>query len=151
MKEIVINNCYGGFGLSHKAVMRYAELKGIRLYPFFDDITKEVYGERATLDNPEVMVSYALVAEAEYKKIEAEEQGKPIALGRYEKSNALYFSESNINRTDPILIQVIRELKSKANSRYSKLKIVKIPNDVEWTIEEYGGIEWVAEKHRTWR
>ena len=32
MKEIVINKCYGGFGLSHKAIMRYAELKGFELY-----------------------------------------------------------------------------------------------------------------------
>jgi len=30
-QQIVINRCYGGFGLSHEAVMRYAELKGINL------------------------------------------------------------------------------------------------------------------------
>lgn len=151
MQEIVINNCFGGFGLSHKAVMRYAELKGIKLYPFFDDITKKVYGGRATLDNPEVMVSYALVPEDEFKKVEAEEQAKPISPERFEKSNALYFSEREIERTDPILIQVIRGLRGKANSRFSELKIIKIPNDVEWEIEEYDGSEWVAEKHRTWR
>lgn len=31
VQKIVINRCYGGFGLSHQAVMRYAELKGINL------------------------------------------------------------------------------------------------------------------------
>ena len=31
--KVVINACYGGFGLSEKAVMRYAELKGLTLYP----------------------------------------------------------------------------------------------------------------------
>jgi len=30
------------------------------------------------------------------------------------------------------------------------LKIVDIPDGVEWEIEEYDGMEWVAEKHRTW-
>jgi len=150
MKAIVINRCYGGFGLSHKAVMRYAELKGIKLYPFFDEITKKVYGERATLDNPTVMISYALVPEEEYRKIQEEEEKNPISPSRYEKSNSLYFSKRDIERTDPILIQVIKELKDKANTRYSKLGIIKIPNDVEWEIEEYDGIEWVAEKHRTW-
>jgi hypothetical protein len=30
--KIVINDCYGGFGLSYEGVMRYAELKGIKLY-----------------------------------------------------------------------------------------------------------------------
>ncbi len=31
-REIVINKCFGGFGLSHKAIMRYVKLKGIKLY-----------------------------------------------------------------------------------------------------------------------
>lgn len=29
--KVVINRCYGGFGLSDKAVERYAELKGMKL------------------------------------------------------------------------------------------------------------------------
>lgn len=33
MTKVVYNNCYGGFGLSHAAIMRYAELKGITLHP----------------------------------------------------------------------------------------------------------------------
>jgi hypothetical protein len=33
MTKVVYNNCYGGFGLSHAAIMRYAELKSITLYP----------------------------------------------------------------------------------------------------------------------
>ena len=32
----------------------------------------------------------------------------------------------------------------------STLKIIEIPDDVDWIIEEYDGNEWVAEKHRTW-
>jgi hypothetical protein len=31
------------------------------------------------------------------------------------------------------------------------LEIVEIPDDVEYTIEEYDGLEHIAEKHRTWR
>lgn len=31
--KVVINACYGGFSLSEKAVMRYAEIKGLTLYP----------------------------------------------------------------------------------------------------------------------
>ena len=33
----------------------------------------------------------------------------------------------------------------------NKLKIVEIPDDIEWTIQNEDGIEWIAEKHRTWR
>ena len=31
--KVVINRCYGGFGLSHEAVMRYFEIKGVTVYP----------------------------------------------------------------------------------------------------------------------
>ena len=33
---------------------------------------------------------------------------------------------------------------------YAALKIVDIPDGVPWTIQEYDGSEWVAERHRTW-
>lgn len=54
------------------------------------------------------------------------------------------------DRTDLNLISVIEELGEKANHRYSKIEIIEIPDDIEFTIEEYDGKEWVAEKHRTW-
>jgi hypothetical protein len=28
--------------------------------------------------------------------------------------------------------------------------VVEIPDGIEWSIQEYDGLEWVAEKHRTW-
>lgn len=56
----------------------------------------------------------------------------------------------DIERDDPYLIQIVREMGEKANGRFSKLKIVEIPGDVDWEIAEYDGNEWVAEKHRTW-
>jgi len=34
---------------------------------------------------------------------------------------------------------------------YSDLKVVEIPDGVNWYIEEYDGLEHVAERHRTWR
>lgn len=73
-------------------------------------------------------------------------------------SNKYYFSNHNnkspnppINeRTDPLIIKVVEELGPLACGHHSKLKIVEIPDGVEYTIEEYDGIEWVAEAHRTW-
>lgn len=54
------------------------------------------------------------------------------------------------DRADPDLIAVIEEFGKRANGHCATLKIVNIPKDVEWVIEEYDGREWVAEKHRTW-
>lgn len=31
--KIVYSACYGGYGLSEQAVIRYAELTGIKIYP----------------------------------------------------------------------------------------------------------------------
>lgn len=61
------------------------------------------------------------------------------------------FNESYIDRDDPDLIWVVEEMGILANGRFANLKIVEIPADVEWQIDEYDGLEWVAEKHRTWR
>lgn len=54
------------------------------------------------------------------------------------------------DRTNPELIECIESIGEEANGRYADLKVVEIPDDVEWEIEEYDGIEWVSEKHRTW-
>jgi hypothetical protein len=56
----------------------------------------------------------------------------------------------DIRRDDPSLIKVVESYGELANGRYSYIKIVEIPDDVEWIIQDYDGVEWVAEKHRTW-
>lgn len=83
------------------------------------------------------------------------------AFGLSEKAENLYYrlsekSESDVRwydiyRSDPILVQVVEDLGSEANDEWSNLKVVEIPDDVDWMILEYDGKEWVAEKHRTWR
>jgi hypothetical protein len=61
------------------------------------------------------------------------------------------WSDKDIARDDPILVAVVRDMGAAVNGNFAKLKIVKIPGNIEWTIDEYDGQEWVAEKHRTWR
>jgi len=61
-----------------------------------------------------------------------------------------YF-ESEIERNDPVLVQIVEEMGDEANGNYSSLKIVEIPDDVKWYIGEYDGMESVHEEHRIWR
>lgn len=94
MQRIVINKCFGGFGLSDEALDLYKAKSGMG------------------------------------------------------KDDKVY--ELDIARDDPDLIEVIEELGPMAYGDCSELKIVEIPDDVDWVIEEYDGIEWVSEAHRTW-
>lgn len=57
-----------------------------------------------------------------------------------------------IERDDPVLVDIVRKLGVKASAPFAELKIVEIPDGVQWEIcEEEDGIEYVAEAHRVWR
>ena len=59
-------------------------------------------------------------------------------------------SDDKIERDDPDLVSVVEEIGEKSFGEYGKLKVVEIPDGVNWHIEQYGGMEHVAEDHRTW-
>ena len=56
----------------------------------------------------------------------------------------------DIERNDPVLVEVVEAMGSDADGEFAELKVVEVPDNIEWTIEEYDGEEWVAEVHRTW-
>jgi hypothetical protein len=60
------------------------------------------------------------------------------------------WSYYDIERNNQYLVRVVEELGDDVNGRFSELKVVDIPDDVEWQIDDYDGLEWVAEKHRIW-
>lgn len=118
--KVVINRCYGGFGLSDQAFELLLDRKGI---------------EWEKSKNRDAFSSF-----------EYYEKGH---LG--DDNHYLWYRDLTEDRADPILVQIVEELGEKANGRFSELGVVEIPDDVEWDINEYDGVEWVAEKHRTWR
>jgi hypothetical protein len=93
LRRIVINNCYGGFGLSDRAIAEYKKLAGITDPDFYD---------------------------------------------------------RDIARDDPYLVKIVKEMGMAANGSHANLKIVEVPADVDWMVQEYDGAEWIAEAHRTW-
>lgn len=54
-------------------------------------------------------------------------------------------------RTHPDVVAIVEELGERASGDCAKLAIVEIPDGVEWEIDEYDGMEHIAEAHRTWR
>jgi hypothetical protein len=54
-------------------------------------------------------------------------------------------------RTDPLLIEAIEVLGSAVNrDSISKIKLVEVPEGVDWFISDHFGKEMVVERHRTW-
>ena len=133
--KVVINNCFGGFGLSHKAVMRYAEIKGITLY---------------SRDSHLGFNYYSTVPQEEYDRLDAFCRSKKPGIGRFTEVNAVHFNDDHISRDDQALVQVVEELGEEANGKYAELKIVDVPEYAKWHIHEYDGSEQVAEDHQTW-
>lgn len=58
--------------------------------------------------------------------------------------------EGGYERNDPDLIAAIETLGAEANGFCSRLKIVEIPDGVEWEIDDYDGLESIHEVHRVW-
>lgn len=54
------------------------------------------------------------------------------------------------NRTDPKLVECVETLGDIANGLFAELKVVEIPDDIEWDIDEYDGLERIVERHRSW-
>jgi hypothetical protein len=149
--KVVINVCHGGFSISRKAVKRMAELKGIPCYFFKHDYDKGYtpidededvwFWSAFTVPNPDEVA----ISQKKWNRLSMEEKQKS---NRY--WSAITIESRDIERNDPILIQVVGELGKDANGECADLQIVEIPDGVKWTIEEYDGKEWVAEVHRTW-
>lgn len=55
-------------------------------------------------------------------------------------------------RTDPDFIAAVESMtEQEIAAERSTYKVVEIPDDVQWQLESDEGIEWIAEKHRTWK
>lgn len=152
MTEIVVNNCYGGFRLSPKAMVAYYGKKGITVY-FYDECwTQELltrHIRKITVDDAQ------RYAKGDYSH----------SVGAYSKDFGDYVKDFDMiatagfhvnsdpedNRDDPDLIAVVKALGDEANTDVSDLAIVEIPDGIEWIIEtDDEGHEWVAEKHHVW-
>ncbi len=132
MTKVVINRCYGGFGLSKKAYDWLIQ-HGVPVRKYSDG------------DDDQVMVIFDR---------EMTPQGEDDLNDLYYKyrteMDRYWDGWTRQNRTHHLVVGVVEALGSEANGRHADLRVVEVPDDVEWHIDEYDGIENVAEDHRTW-
>lgn len=136
MPKVVINKCYGGFGLSAEATVAYYKRKGITCYVFdrLYEGNKERYAE--VTNKSRFFTAFNVPNPNDYSSKEL--WGDKHYLGEPE------------DRCDPDLIAVVEEFGERANGPCAKLVIVNVPDGVNWDIDEYDGIEHVEERHRRW-
>lgn len=139
--KIVINICYGGFSLSPKALLWLWE-KGFRENIYS---VKDYYGNSY---NKKGHKSDLLTWQNHLKGI----KNKTSYLTVFSPDNEFVLNPrpKDEYRSHPLLVECVETLKGEANGSCADLKIVEIPDDVNWEIKEYDGVEYIAEKHRTW-
>lgn len=136
--KVVINSCYGGFSLSTEAEIKYLKRKK-NSYFFYIETRED--GEKKFIRTNDIKK-----LEKSYYHIVLEDLGKtPKKL-----NNITYFSCRDIKRNDPDLVAIVEELGEKANGTCAELKIIEIPDNIQWEINNYDGLESVVEKHRSW-
>lgn len=143
--KIVVNKCFGGFGLSTTAKFKYLELKNghkpIIYYSDLDNKYKPKYGFFEKLE-----------ANTPFERIS---QLENVCMGRLfycenDEGMRLDYSDTvyekgykfELERNDPILVKTVELLGSEnASNRYSELKVIEIPDEAHWEIEDYDGQE----------
>ena len=77
--------------------------------------------------------------------------GKAMKLYMSRKGLTEEVSNYKLERNDPVLVSVVEELGSlRASAAFSELKVVEIPDGIEWYIHDYDGVETIHEAHRSW-
>lgn len=116
MTKVVYNACFGGYGLSDKAIKLYAELAGIEIYPVKDRWITFWFTEEPNGRSAEEMFNQGVKD----------------------------FSADSIERHDPILVQVVETLGDEASDSCARLRIAEISGS-QYRISEYDGSESVIE------
>ena len=124
----------------------------IKKYIFQTSIMKKVvinakYGGFGLSDDAIVM--YGELKGLNLKKVKNQFGGYNYYIDDIEDEEH-YFSHDEVEREDPFLIQTVETLKEKSFGQCALLKVVEIPEDVKYFIQEYDGFEHIAEVHRTW-
>lgn len=138
--KVVVNRCYGGFGLSDKACEMVMKRKGLGCFRYEQTKCKFLDGvdeyTRCEKFNDSNLFMY----------YQTEDLGERVS----KLPSETYWYYGRLERTDDDLIAVVEELGEQANGRYSELEVVEIPDDVNWEIDDYDGIETIHEVHRVW-
>ena len=132
MTKVVYNACYGGFSLSKEACQRYWDIKGQQVWIEDDKEFPSLGLWTVWLTPPE-------------ERPTKNKNWNSMTMDERDNFNHQYYQhtwrENNVDRHDPVLVQVVEELGDKANAKHAQLKIDEV--DGPYRIDEYDGNESV--------
>jgi len=130
MYKVVLNRCYGGFGLSTKAEKLYWERKlGKEIFVYSQDYKNNNYRKVTDIEHhPEWNVDFVT---KDYGDV----------VDEYSLADE-DLCIRDAPRHDPILVGIVEELKEKANTGCSKLVVAEI-NTPMYRIENHDGMECI--------
>ena len=129
MTKIVYNSCYGGFGLSKEACQRYFDIKGQEVW-IEDDTEYPSLGH---------FTVWLVPPNERIERKTSKSMDERRAYNQKHSEQTWYYRD--VDRHDPILVQVVEELGDKANGNYSDLAIAEVNGP--YRIDEYDGKETV--------
>ena len=129
MTKVVYNACYGGFSLSKEACQRYWDIKGQQVW-----IEDAQWGFTVWLVPLEDRIP-SKEGDAFYSM----SMDERVAYNRAHSEQTWY--DRNVDRHDPVLVQVVEELGKKANGDFANLQIGEVRGS--YRIDEYDGNESV--------
>lgn len=139
--KIVINDDFGGFGLSPFAYKELLRRKGQEAY-FYKQVKYSFSDGEDVYERIDGEVKNELF-------IRCVNKDHGVHTNDFEDGTLVCFRD-NV-REDADLIAIIEEYGSKkCSGMCSSLKVVEIPDDVQWEIDEYDGLESIHEVHRVW-
>lgn len=147
--KVVINACFGGFGLSALAEQWLYE-RGYRGKGFITK-PKDYFQKRPPGWKHGDPYTWVYDKEAHTKALAEFKAGEDRFGSNTFSSDLKYVLHArDIPRDEPLLIKCVETLGSASFGRFSNLKVVKVPTKVKWEISEYDGREHVSEKHKVW-
>ncbi len=142
--KIAINTCYGGFGLSPKALIHLIKQKS----KLIKEYTIEEYGSALSNDDLQFVSDDFYVDWI--GTIFNKEENKVYTLeSQYD------FGDEMLFRSHPDLIEVIELYGDESFGKFANLKIIEI-DEIGITLDkfeicEYDGAEHIREKGRVWK
>lgn len=134
MYEIVLNKCFGGFGLSPLALSELCKRKGVDCYVYVESNTnKGEYIQTSPIDVPPSKGFFTIYINKDLGKV----------INVYDLSKEDYVDLGDyIPRHDKDLVEVVKKLGDDANGYCADLRVEKISSKL-YKINDYDGSETI--------